>query len=167
MKKEEGTGDLLQLSDKAGSTPASPCKKRRYMKVKYVETSPLQREIIFDGYPELSEFYYKYHDELWEKYCKDIKDFRTALDIMEKVWQKEYFKITKKGERRKYHYPAQLMTPEAKEKQKINWEAYVDRRNQQRTEIKEQLKQKEEEIRKTLVEQGYDIKKIEIKAREK
>jgi hypothetical protein len=137
------------------------------MRVKYIETSPVKRELIFANSSDFWKFYSEYHDALWEKYCKDITDFRTAMETMERTWQKEYFKITKKGVRGKPHNTSQLRTPEALTKQKINWRASLDRKIKERQEIKEQLKQKEEEIKKTLEEQGYDIKKIEIKVREK
>lgn len=136
------------------------------MRVKYIETSPLKRKLIFENSSDFYKFYSEYYDELWEKYCKD-KELRVAFDTMDKIWKKENFKITKKGIRGKPHDASHLRTPEALAKQKINWKAYLEKKKQERMTIKELLSKKEEEIKEVLASQGYNVKKIEIKAREK
>lgn len=137
------------------------------MKVKYIETAPLKRELIFENSSEFWKFYSEYHTEIYNKYCQDVASWESFVPVMKKVWKYEQFKITKNGVRGKPHDASQLRTPKAIAKQKINWNAYLERKKQEKLTVKELLSKKEEEIKELLATHGYDVKKIEIKARAK
>jgi hypothetical protein len=106
------------------------------MKMKYIETAPLQREIIFENSNDFWKFYEAYDKEIWEKYCKDIKDLKASMEIFGEVWKKTYFKITKAGKKHKYHYPAHLLTKEVIAKAKVGVRAYLEGQMKKRKEMK-------------------------------
>jgi len=141
-------------------------KESKPKRVKYIEKSPLKRTLIFANSSDFWKFYKEYYYEICDKYCKDT-DWATYTEAIKRIWKREWFKITKNGEPTKYCYPKHLMTFKAKEKQRTNWKAYQTKKKWERIGIKEKLKQKEVEIKEFLAKQGYDIKNIEIKAREK
>jgi hypothetical protein len=136
------------------------------MKVKYIETAPLKRELIFANSSEFWKFYSEYHDKMFKKYCEKTY-FELGFAPLKENWKYEQFKITKKGIRGKPHDATQLRTPKAIAKQKVNWNAYLERKKQDKLTVKELLSKKEEEIKELLATHGYDVKKIEIKARAK
>ena len=85
------------------------------MRVRYIERSPEKLDMIFKNSKEFWTFY--------GKRCRSILDLYGNYDM----WDREHFKITKKGKPRKYHYPKQLFTKKAKEKQKKSWERYINK----------------------------------------
>jgi hypothetical protein len=86
------------------------------MRVRYIERSPEKLDMIFKNSEEFWTFY--------DKRCRFILDLYGNYD----EWDREHFKITKKGKPRKYHYPKQLFTEEAKENQKKGWKKYLKKR---------------------------------------
>lgn len=97
------------------------------MKIRYIETKPIQQTLEFDDREEWQEFF--------EGRVKEIIDYVFANNIRYGDYYK-YHKVllNKDGTPRKLIDAKWLHTEEARKKQKKNWLAYCERRNKQNLE---------------------------------
>lgn len=86
--------------------------------VKYVETFPLQQELIFSD----SHTYTQFYDKRFREVVGDGNDWSEKF----KAWKYVSYKINKDGKPRKPIDPTWLQSPKSRKKQSIAWKNYLN-----------------------------------------
>ena len=134
-------------------------------KIKYIETFPDKIDITFDSAKDFYEYYSKRLSEV-----AVILDFYSDKSKYRyNDWKKIHVRLNKDGSPRKPYYPEHLQTKESREKQKVKFAEYQEKRKQKQDLAREQRKQLDKELLEkatyVLLENKIDLSRLIIKLR--